>query len=84
MINERDSANPAVSTGRDEPEQSPETFADARFARGEAFMARYRTTFEALAREDGAVDREVIRQIELGEAIMDEHDETFSALAKPL
>lgn len=46
-------------------------------------MARRRATFEALAREDGAVDRGVIRQIELGEAIMDEYGETLSALAKP-
>ena len=34
-------------------------------------------------RSGSAVDLEIIRQIELGEAIMDEYGETFSALAKP-
>ncbi len=83
MSGEPDGDKPVVSTDQDEPVRAPETLADETFARGQAFMARYRTTFEALARGDGAVDRELIRQIELGEAIMDEYGKTFSALAKP-
>lgn len=83
MSGEPDGDEPAVSTGRDEPEASTERLAGERFARGEAFMARYRTTFEALANQDCAADLETIRQVELGEAIMDEYGETFSALAKP-
>jgi len=46
-------------------------------------MARYRTTFEALAKPDSTADLEVIRQVELGAEIMDEYGETFGALAKP-
>ena len=83
MTSEPDDDKPVVSTDQDGPGRSPELLADTPFARGQAFMARYRTTFEALAREDGAVDREVVRQIELGETIMDEYGETFSDLAKP-
>jgi hypothetical protein len=83
MTGEPDGDKPAVSTGQGEPAPSTETLADERFARGEAFMARYRNTFEALAKPDSATDLEVIRQVELGAEIMDEYGETFSALAKP-
>lgn len=83
MTGEPDGDKPAVSTGQGEPERSTEALADERFARGEAFMARYRTTFEGLAKPDSAVDLEVIHQVELGAEIMDEYGETFSALAKP-
>jgi hypothetical protein len=84
MVGEPDGdQTPRVLADQDEPERSPHTLADERFARGEAFMARYRTTFEALAKPDSADDLEIIRQVELGEEIMDEYGETFSALAKP-
>ena len=83
MTGEPEGDKPAVSTGTEEPEPSTQTLADERFARGEAFMARYRTPLEALAKQDGAVDLEVVRQVELGAEIMDEYGETFSALAKP-
>lgn len=83
MTGEPDGDKPAVSTGQGEPTPSTEMLADERFARGEASMARYRSTFEALAKPDGAADLEVIHQVELGAEIMDQYDETFSALAKP-
>jgi hypothetical protein len=82
MTGEPGGDKPAVSTDQGEPAPSIETIANERFARGEAFMARYRTTLEALAKPDSA-DLEVIRQVELGAEIMDEYGETFSALAKP-
>ena len=83
MVGDPDGDKSAVSTGQAEPEQSTETLANERFARGEASMARYRTTFEALAKQDSATGLEVIHQVELGAEIMDEYGETFSALAKP-
>ncbi|SFI68963.1 hypothetical protein [Caulobacter sp. UNC279MFTsu5.1] len=84
MIGEpdRDEAREA-SADQHELGRSKEVLADERFARAEAFMARYRATFEALAKQDGAADLETLRQIELGDEIMDEYGETFSALAKP-
>ena len=74
---------PAISTDQDGAERSPEALADEQFTRGQAFMARYRATFETLPKPDGAADLETLRQIELGEEILDEYSETFSALAKP-
>lgn len=61
MSGEPDGDEPAVSTGRDEPEAST----------------------ERRANQDCAADLEIIRQVELGDEIMDEYGETFSALAKP-
>ena len=72
-----------VSADQDVLGRSRETLDDERFARGKAFIARYQTAFEALAEQDSAADLEISRQIELGEAIMDEYGETLSALANP-
>jgi hypothetical protein len=83
MSGEPDGDRPTVLTDQDEPEQSPAAPADERFARGEAFMTHYRTTFEMLAKQGRAADQDVIRQVELGNEIMEAYGETFSALAKP-
>ena len=83
MTGEPDGDEPVVSKDQDQFGRTPGALADERFARGEASISRYQTTFEALAKQDGAADLEITRQIELGGEIMDEYDETFSALAKP-
>jgi hypothetical protein len=83
MIGEPDSDKaPEVSASQDALGRSQEALGDERFARGKAFIARYQATFEALAKQGGAADLEIIRQIEIGDGIMDEYDETFRALAK--
>ena len=74
---------PNVSADQDPLGRSKEPLGDERFARGKAFVARYQTTLEASAKQDDAAGLEIIRQIEIGDEIMDEYGETFSALAKP-
>lgn len=85
MVSELDNdKTPEILNDQDQPGRPQEALADERFARGEAFIARYWMTFEALAKQDNAADREIIRQIELGDEIMNEYGETFGALAKPI